>query len=287
MKTLHTSLRLLAAVLLATSSLPGWAVRVTCRMAADGRQIYEDERVMLSLCINTEGQAELLMWNKTDRPIDVNRARSFAYVGNEASTLFLPSVRTESHTESSGVILHDANPHGLLHTDHIYADSHTSRYSEAERPIQPLAPHGSSVIYTFSSLPELMDSRVIDTGRRGNLSHFGRRGYLTDGATGQRQRFRRGLQCRYGEADSPLRLAAYVQYAYADAERGPESHAAVYHANVSDYVQYVTVGHRGATAGPSFSFRSGGGNFWPACGLAATTVVAVTAVATIVSAATF
>ena len=61
----------------------------------------------------------------------------------------------------------------------------------------------------------------------------------------------------------------------------------MFHADVSDYVQIVTIGHRGITAGPSFSFRSGGGNFWPTCGLAATTVVAVTAVGTIVSAATF
>ena len=287
MKALHNSLRLLAAVLLATTTLPAWGVRVTCRMAADGRQIYEDERVMLSLRINTEGQAELLMWNKTDWPIDVNRGRSFAYVGNDASTLFLPSVHTESHTETSGVILREANPHGLLHDDHFYGDSHTSRYSEADRPIQPLAPHGSSVIYTFASLPELMDSQVIDLGRRGSILRFGRRGHFVDSTTGQRQRFRRGQQHRYNEADSPLRLAAYVQYGYADMERGAESHAAVFHADVSDYVQQVTVGHDDAAAGRSFSFRSGGGNFWPACGCAATAFVAVAAGSVLINAATF
>ena len=108
-----------------------------------------------------------------------------------------------------------------------------------------------------------------------------------DSTTGQRQRFRRGQQHRYNEADSPLRLAAYVQYGYADMERGAESHAAVFHADVSDYVQQVTVGHDDAAAGRSFSFRSGGGNFWPACGCAATTFVAVAAGSVLINAATF
>ena len=86
---------------------------------------------------------------------------------------------------------------------------------------------------TYIKNPELMDSQVIDLGRRGGLLRFGRRGHFVDSATGQRQRFRRGQQHRYNEADSPLRLAAYVQYGYVDMERGAESHAAVFHAGDS------------------------------------------------------
>ena len=257
MKTQVTVQRLLivAALLLANVS-PAWSVRVYCHMAESETHIYEDARVRLMLLLSAEGDAQLIMENKTDRPLYVNRANSFGYVGAESFTLYVPSSRTESRSEVYGSI--DLDPR--FPTGEVRGYGHSSSYTEHDRAVLPLAPHGQTVVYVFTGLAECMDPGIVDIGRRGNARHFGHRGHFVDPQTGATTKFRRGQVCRYSESASPLLLSALVEYSFSrPSASGHDAQEQAFQARVSDYVSEVSVG-RSTPSARAFSFRSGGGN---------------------------
>lgn len=236
------------------SSIMAGGIRVSCLMASSGSQVYEDARVRICLAVQPDGLAQVLFQNKTDWPIEVDRTRSFGYVGDRSFTFYTPGSQTESQTESYGSLIHDPlhNNH-LLQTDTFYGESHTRSRTVEDRSVQAVAPGGVAVIYEFLALPSLLNRDLLDLGRPGGAFRFGRRGHFISPLTGERRKFRRGETCQYAEGDSPLRLAAYVQYRSSLEADGSLS------ARVSDYVQQIVVGVNSSTPG-SFSFRSGGGN---------------------------
>lgn len=236
------------------ASIMAGGVRVNCLMASSGSQVYEDARVRICLAVQPDGLAQVLFQNKTDWPIAVDRAQSFGYVGDLSFTLYAPGSQTESHTESYGLLTHDPlqNCH-LLHTDTFYGESHTRSRTVEDCPIQAVAPGGVAIIYEFLALPSLLSPKLIDLGRPGGAFRFGRRGHFISPLTGERRKFRRGETCQYAECDSPLRIAAYVQY------RSSLEADGILLAHVSDYVRQIVVGSNSPIPA-SFSFRSGGGN---------------------------
>ncbi len=229
-------------------------VKVHCLMASTETQVYEDEHVILNLQVYPDGVAQLLLHNKSASPVDVDRAHSFAYVNDQSFTLYTPGQQTETHTKGFGVIDEERFPHeGLTGTRYFRGESHSLSRTEEDIPMQAVAPGGTAVIYEFASLPSLLNPSVIDLGRRGNARRFGRRGHFINPQTGERHKFRHGDARVYAEENTPLRLAAYVQYHL----EGSADEPAV--ARISDYVRQVVVGGESRSAS-AFSFRSGGGN---------------------------
>ena len=241
---------LILAMLLVANVFPAWSMRVNCRMAANGSQVYEDANARLFLQLDAEGNALLLVENKTDVPISVDRAHSFAYICGESFPLFKPGVHTESYTQTSGVVDYDR----ISRSDEVYMRSHTDSYTEYDCPMQGVAPHGTAVVYVFPMLSECFDSRRLDVGRRGGVLHFSRRGGFIDESSGDKRRFHKGDVCRYTETSTPLALSAFVQYAFSDSSETWES------LRVRDYVEEVCIGGKQSARPDTFSFRSGGGN---------------------------
>ena len=263
MKRRNLFLRLSAvAVLLLANVHTAWCVRVNCRMAESETHIYEDARVRLMLVLSAGDGAQLVMENKTDVPLYVNKANSFGYVGDRAFSLFVPGTRTESHSQVYGSI--DIDPR--FQTGSLRGYGHSDTYTEQERAVLPLAPHGRTVIHAFSDPKTLLDEGVVDVGRQARVLPFNLRGRFIDPQNGSHTKFRRGQVRRYAEAESPLRLAAQVEYSSVDpAAHGSETQAQTFQARVSDYVSEVSVG-RNSNLENTYTFRSGGGNaFRGAC----------------------
>lgn len=250
------------AMLLTLSVVPAWSVRVNCRLAGSESHVYEDERVRLVLMFSGESGAQLLMENKTDVPLYVNRVNSFGYVGDRSFSLFVPGTRTESDSRIYGTV--DIDPR--FKTGSLSGYGHTDTYTEQERAVLPLAPHGHTVIHAFAGLEQSMNPRLIDVGSRGSGLRFSRRGHFVDAQTGSRSKFRWGQSRLYGESVSPLRLAALVEYSPSNPmAKDYDPQAPVYRASVSDYVSEVNVG-RNSHLENTYTFRSGGGNaFRGAC----------------------
>lgn len=269
---------MLTGVVVMASACAVAGVRVNCQM--DGRnQVYEDGNVCLSLVVLPDGHAELQLYNKTSEPIVVDRARSFAYVNGASTTLFVPSVHTESSTTGYGVVDVDRLPHaGRYQTGTYHGSSHTSTHTEWDRPLQHVAPHGTAVVYVFAELPWLIDGGRMDVGRRGNALRFGRRGHFIDPVTGRRTKFRRGDEAEFTASTSPLSLASYVRYALGDAALAEASQVA----EVSDFVRRVRIGGAEWSAPGAFSFVSGGGNGFLAAEIGALAAVAGVVGATLV-----
>lgn len=270
-------LLLLLALVCNAPAVKGRGVQVNCLMANTGSQVYEDASVRLSLQVLPEGLAQLVLQNKTSRPIDVDLARSFGYVEGRSFALYVPGSRTESHTRSYGTLSRDPLRSEVLPpSDTYYGESQTRSQTVENLAIQPVAPGGMAVIYEFEALPSQLNPALIDLGRRGGPLRFGRRGHFISPLAGQggtglqvslngqgprdggatgigRQKFRRGAACAYSEAGSPLHLSAYVQYSFGGAD------GVLHPARVSDYVRQIVVGGNCPATG-GFCFRSGGGN---------------------------
>ncbi len=214
-------------------------VGVYCYMSGTGSEVFHDGNVEVRLVLSPMGHAIVEVENLTDKVIFVDRGRSFAWVNGLSATMFLPSSHTETHTQGYGTVEHDFH-----HVTWISGESHSDSQTVYDRRILPVAPHGTTVVYEWSRLPQLMRKDMIRVGRDGSLFSSKCRGaFLTPSAApdaraerGNSKKFKMGDSRTYAAESSPLTLAADVQYSLNEDGSQPVR------AYVTDYVSSIVVG---------------------------------------------
>ena len=204
-------------------------VGVYCYMSGTGSEVCHDGNVEVRLVLSPAGHAIVEIENLTDKVIFVDRGRSFAWVNGQSVTMFVPSSHTETHTQGYGTVEHD-----IRHVTWISGESHTNSQTVYDRRIMPVAPHGTTVVYEWCRLPQLMRKDMIRVGRGAFLSPSTAAGVATD--TGSSKKFKKGDRRTYAAEASPLTLAADVQYSLNEDGSQPVR------AYVTDYVSSVVVG---------------------------------------------
>ena len=214
-------------------------VGVYCYMSGTGSEVFHDGNVEVRLVLSPMGHALVEVENLTDDVVFVDRGRSFAWVNGQSATMFLPSSHTETHTQGYGTVEQDTR-----HVAWISGESHTNSQTVYDRRIMPVAPHGTTVVYEWRRLPQLMRKDMIRVGRDGSLFSSKCRGAFlspstaagaaTDSDNGKK--FKKGDRRTYAAESSPLTLAADVQYSLNEDGSQPVR------AYVTDYVSSIVVG---------------------------------------------
>lgn len=243
-KTLLTSrfvrlILLFVVVLGVQPSASARRVGVYCYMSGTGSEVFHDGNVEVRLVLSPMGHALVEVENLTDDVVFVDRGRSFAWVNGQSATMFLPSSHTETHTQGYGTVEQDTR-----HVAWISGESHTNSQTVYDRRIMPVAPHGTTVVYEWRRLPQLMRKDMIRVGRDGSLFSSKCRGAFlspstaagaaTDSDNGKK--FKKGDRRTYAAESSPLTLAADVQYSLNEDGSQPVR------AYVTDYVSSIVVG---------------------------------------------
>ena len=243
-KTLLTSrfVRLILLFVVVLGAHPAASARrvgVYCYMSGTGSEVCHDGNVEVRLVLSPAGHAIVEIENLTDKVIFVDRGRSFAWVNGQSVTMFVPSSHTETHTQGYGTVEQDTR-----HVAWISGESHTNSQTVYDRRIMPVAPHGTTVVYEWSRLPQLMRKDMIRVGRDGSLFSSKCRGAFlspstaagaaTDSDNGKK--FKKGDRRAYAAEASPLTLAADVQYSLNEDGSQPVR------AYVTDYVSSIVVG---------------------------------------------
>ena len=243
-KTLLTSrfVRLILLFVVVLGAHPAASARrvgVYCYMSGTGSEVCHDGNVEVRLVLSPAGHAIVEIENLTDKVIFVDRGRSFAWVNGQSVTMFVPSSHTETHTQGYGTVEQDTR-----HVAWISGESHTNSQTVYDRRIMPVAPHGTTVVYEWSRLPQLMRKDMIRVGRDGSLFSSKCRGAFlspstaagaaTDSDNGKK--FKKGDRRAYAAEASPLTLAADVQYSLNEDGSHPVR------AYVTDYVSSIVVG---------------------------------------------
>lgn len=232
----------------------GARVGVYCYFSAGEGSAFHDENIQTRIVVAPDGAALLEVTNLTDNPIYIDRGNSFSYVNDLSAPLFVPSSSTESHTYGRGVV--EGNRHDDVKW--ISGESHTSSRTVFDQRIQPVAPHGTAVVYAWADLPRLLRPEAVSIGKEPSWFVYKCKGRFADSD----HVFRKGESRNYSPADTPLMLTANLLYAVG-ADDGPR-----HRASVSDYVDRMVVGayqgvsKEGTLAQPSpqancFAFRSG------------------------------
>ena len=219
-KTLLTSrfvrlILLFVVVLGVQPSASARRVGVYCYMSGTGSEVFHDGNVEVRLVLSPAGHGIVEIENLTDKVIFVDRGRSFAWVNGQSATMFLPSSHTETHTQGYGTVEHDFH-----HVTWISGESHSDSHTVYDRRIMPVAPHGTTVVYEWSRLPQLMRKDMIRVGSDGSLFSSKCRGAFLSPSTatgvatdtGSSKKFKKGDRRTYAAEASPLTLAADVQY---------------------------------------------------------------------------
>ena len=243
-KTLLTSrfVRLMLLFVVVLGAHPAASARrlgVYCYMSGTGSEVCHDGNVEVRLVLSPAGHAIVEIENLTDKVIFVDRGRSFAWVNGQSVTMFVPSSHTETHTQGYGTV-----EQGTRHVAWISGESHTNSQTVYDRRIMPVAPHGTTVVYEWSRLPQLMRKDMIRVGRDGTLFSANCRGAFLSPSTaagvatdtGSSKKFKKGDRRTYAAEASPLTLAADVQYSLNEDGSQPVR------AYVTDYVSSIVVG---------------------------------------------
>lgn len=247
-------LLLLLAQLSLGQSAMGARVGVYCFFSAGDSRVCNDDNILTRFVVASDGTALLEVTNLTDNVVYIDRGNSFSYVNNFSAPLFEPTSSTESHTYGHGIIHGDSQDY----VKRIEGESHTSSRTVFDLRIQPVAPHGTAIVYEWHDLPLLLRPDIIWIGHKPTLFATKCKGHFA----GSAHAFRKGESRNYTLNDTPLSLT--VNLLYAMDENGTQPHRVC----VSDYVDRIVVGgcrgvsKEGLLALPSslancFAFRSG------------------------------
>lgn len=246
----------MVALLLITLTAKASRVGVYCHMATTGTEIFEDNNIRARIALAQDGAALLEVTNKTDRILFIDRGRSFSFVNGESAPMFRPQTETETHSYGIGAIDNSIRPNDIKL---ISGEVHSQSLTVYNQRTLPIAPHGKAVVFVWKPLPRLLRNDIILTGHNGGMFSYGSKGRFRD----TDRKFSRGDSRFYQADNSPLTLAASVEYSFDEQNDNRERFS------LSNFVESITIGsYKGVSkggvlarpmqeAGPCFAFRSG------------------------------
>lgn len=225
MKKLFVTLSVMLFSIVASASEVG----VYCFMASEGSETNGDENLRVKLVINGKGTMLLEVENLTDRIIFIDRGRSFAWTNEASMPLFAMRSTTDSHTYGERVICGWSND-----VKWEESESYTHSRTMYDQRIQAVAPHGTTLVYSWEGLSHLLDDSMIAIGKPSGWFTSHCKGKFLD--TGKK--FRQGDKRFYDRLNTPLTLAADIEYSF------KEIGEPVGRISVSDYVSEIKVDSR-------------------------------------------
>lgn len=215
------------ALILGVLSANAKTLGVFCFLEQAEKQIYEDENIKLVIGVSDNLKSPvLLVLNKTDKVVYIDKENSFAYLNDNPTTLFSNSAQTSSQTNSQGASVNLGSVAGafgvggtvgsLLNGINVGGSSGTINGNIIyEKRVVSVAPKAAIVIYSWDDCASLLTNSKIIIENTAGTSKF-----INPG--GSKQKFKVGLSRHYDAYNSPVRLKGVVKYStsedFADAK---------------------------------------------------------------------
>ena len=186
--------------------------------------LYEDYYVNVNIVASGEVM-QLIVFNKTDQVIYVDKDNSFAYVNDMPETLFQNSVQTKGKSTKNGVAMNlggvasalgirggvGAIMNGTTIGNESGQFTSTSFY---EKRILSIAPTSGIVLYTWNPFNDLE--------RIGAIKFNGFAKKLWNARSSKHERFKKGEFFNYTYQNTPLRYKAVIKYSNEESFRSSE-----------------------------------------------------------------
>lgn len=194
-------------------------------------ETVEDEFVKIEL--REDGSSfgwglSVLVTNKTDKTIYIDKANSFMVAGGNSLTWFKNSAKTTMNSSNVGVsvnagsIARAAGVGGALGTalDGINVGSGSQNGTGTtvyEQRVIAIAPHGSMTTYRISGLAHYIDERIMDAGVKTVSSYKAvKPGSFINPLTGEKEKFKKKKMRHYEKSGTPLALQTIVKYSLSE-----------------------------------------------------------------------
>lgn len=198
------------------------------------KHVYEDENVKVFLC------PHLVVQNKTNKVIYVDKGSSFMYINGKATNMYSASSKTSGTTYTTGTAV---NPGAIAYalgargpvvaamSATTYSSSSSNTYGTIthEKRFIPIAPESSEVIKNIYPYPSTVGG--------GNLKHY----RLEE--QGKKIKFTKGLSRQYTEENSVMKYKCLVRYSFSEDTNGQRE------ATVDNYLKAFVVDKRKADRG--------------------------------------
>lgn len=217
------------AIMIATLGCFASRVGVYCYFDAIENHLYEDENVKLVVATDGVDCVKLVIYNKTDNVIYVDKENSFAYTNDEPTNLFKnASYTTGSGSERGASVnlggiagaLGIAGPIGsVLGGINVGgSSSNTNSTTTYEKRVLSVAPKSMAVLYDYGTCRALLERiKFLDTRVDGVMSGLcGEKGRFIDPYTKQKTKFKKGMNMTFDANSSPARFKGVVKYSLSE-----------------------------------------------------------------------
>jgi len=210
--------------------------------------IYEDS--IIKLVIAFEGNAKLVLYNKTDNVIYVDKENTFAYINNVPENLFKNSVQTVSHSNNTGASVNLGSVAGALGISGPLGtlanginvgggSGNTSGTMTYEKRILSVAPKSTAFLYEWNPVEDLFKTNYcMSTGSIGENGYFN---------YPHKEKFKKGMVRNFPPTGSPLHYNAIVRYSIT------ENFSAYTQAQTDNYLAHIVIdSYKGVKKGPQY-----------------------------------
>ena len=217
------------AIMIATLGCFASRVGVYCYFDAIENHLYEDENVKLVVATDGVDCVKLVIYNKTDNVIYVDKENSFAYTNDEPTNLFKNASYTTGTGSESGAsvnlggiagALGIAGPIGSVLGGINVGGSSTNMNSTTtyEKRVLSVAPKSMAVLYDYGTCRALLERiQFLDTRVDGYFAGtLGERGRFIDPYTKQKTKFKKGMNMTFDANSSPARFKGVVKYSLSE-----------------------------------------------------------------------
>lgn len=197
--------------------------------------LYEDANVKVVIAF--EGTAKLVVYNKTDQVIYVDKENTFAYTNNVPENLFKNTVQTTGKSSNSGATVNMGSVASALGIGGALGtlasgvnvgggSGTTSSTMTYEKRILSIAPEATAILYEWNPVEDLGKTRYIE--EKGWLGSNGYFMYPT------KVKFKKGMVRNFSN-DTPLLYKAVVRYST------QENFSTYEQATVDNYLAHIVI----------------------------------------------
>lgn len=217
--------------------------------------LYEDESVKVVIAF--EGMAKLVVYNKTDQVIYVDKENSFAYINNVPEILFKNSVQTTGVSSNSGATVNMGSVASVLGIGgalgtlasgiNVGGGSGTTNSTMVyEKRILSVAPGATAVLYEWNPVQDLLKAGYFMV-----KGWYGKDGYFTYPT---KTKFQKGMIRSFENGLTPLHYKAVVRYSL------QQDFANYQQATIDNYLKHIVIdSYKGVEKG--FQYRTYSRNY--------------------------